>query len=692
MDLLQVPRFRNLSFQKKLYYSFLGTIAVTVILMGGIHWYLARSSYLQQSKESLAVASETALKTARLQNNIVLESLHSDISLITSWIRNQGKVFMTYTTGTLPLRDENGAVTEEITIPRLVAGPDFITLNHQLLDRLQETTGTTAAIFQFAPGDRLVQVSSNLKTDGKRETGRFLTAESPVYKALQQDRSCREIKKLNQQWYACVYQPFKEGLEEKLVGAIYVRKKIFTPEIVAIIKDINLSGKGYTFLIAPDGDLLFHPRLRDMKLQALSYGDKFRNAEKEVVAYRADGKERYAAVTHFQPWNMHFVSSVSRRDLTAGMNQQILFSSGLSAVSAFLLGILIVSLISRQIMAPMQKMSRMAREVAHGNFDYTFTYESDDTIGKTVESMKTMVQSLTELIGDLYKGIDTLASSSEYLNHIAAIMNNSSRSTADKTNTMASATEEMSANMNLVTETMKQVGNNVDTVASGAEEMNQTIEEVARNANQTREITDAAVSQAQVVSGKVNDLGKAAEEVGNVIETITSISSQTNLLALNATIEAARAGEVGKGFAIVATEVKELANQTAAATQEISQKIQAIQEQTSGTITEIAEISNIINKVNEFVNSVASSVDEQSATTADIAKSIAHVSQSVQEVSANIGQTSSASGRVAREVGEVNSSSGEIRDLSAQVNDRAKALQELAEKLKGLTSRFEKIA
>src|SRR5579862_2192236 len=139
--------------------------------------------------------------------------------------------------------------------------------------------------------------------------------------------------------------------------------------------------------------------------------------------------------------------------------------------------------------------------------------------------------------------------------------------------------------------------------------MNASIKEIARNATEAARIASGAVKVARETNDTVNKLGESSVEIGKVIKVITSIAQQTNLLALNATIEAARAGEAGKGFAVVANEVKELAKQTAAATEEISQKIEAIQQDTGGAVRAITEIGAIIDQINGIQNTTASAVE-----------------------------------------------------------------------------------
>jgi len=150
-----------------------------------------------------------------------------------------------------------------------------------------------------------------------------------------------------------------------------------------------------------------------------------------------------------------------------------------------------------------------------------------------------------------------------------------------------------------------------------------SIREIARNASKAATVVRTAVDVADATSRKVHHLGQSSEEIGKVIKVITGIAQQTNLLALNATIEAARAGEAGKGFAVVANEVKELAKGTAQATEEVSERIEAIQNDTKASVGAIAEISTITNQINDISHIIAAAVEEQTATTNEMGHHVA---------------------------------------------------------------------
>ena len=201
---------------------------------------------------------------------------------------------------------------------------------------------------------------------------------------------------------------------------------------------------------------------------------------------------------------------------------------------------------------------------------------------------------------------------------------------------MASNAEETAAEANVASAAAEQVSRNVTTVATAAEEMGASIREIAKNTNEAARVATSAVKVAAKTNATVAKLGESSAEIGNVIKVITTIAQQTNLLALNATIEAARAGEAGKGFAVVANEVKELAKQTAKATEDISRKIEAIQTDTKGAVEAIGQIGKIINQINDIQNTIASAVEEQTATTGEISRNVAEAAKGSNEIAQNI--------------------------------------------------------
>jgi hypothetical protein len=184
----------------------------------------------------------------------------------------------------------------------------------------------------------------------------------------------------------------------------------------------------------------------------------------------------------------------------------------------------------------------------------------------------------------------------------------------------------------------EQVSANVNTVAAAAEQMTASVQEIAHRAASAAKVASEAVQLTASTDTTVRQLSDSSTDIGDIIQVITGIAEQTNLLALNATIEAARAGEAGKGFAVVANEVKGLAKETAKATEEIGQKITAIQDGSSHAVDAISRITGIINQINDIQSTIASAVEQQSATTNEISRSVSEAATGSAAIAQNISQ------------------------------------------------------
>lgn len=286
-----------------------------------------------------------------------------------------------------------------------------------------------------------------------------------------------------------------------------------------------------------------------------------------------------------------------------------------------------------------------------------------DTEGKYlgVAIAWSFVTSRVELIKDLTEAANDLAGAATNVLSISSNLSAAAEETSAQANTASVASEEVNAG--------------VQTVATNMEEMTSAIKEITKTTNEAASMTTEAMGLAKNANSIINQLGQSSMDIGNVIKVISSIAQQTNLLALNATIEAARAGEAGKGFAVVANEVKELAKQTAKATGEITQKIEAIQNDSQNAINAIGEISVAIEKVNGYNGNIAASVEEQAATTNEVSRIVGESADGVKQISENVAQVSQAAANTGKDAGTAQGAAKGVGDIALKLKKYVERLK-----------------
>ncbi|GAA2575001.1 hypothetical protein GCM10010435_58530 [Winogradskya consettensis] len=323
-----------------------------------------------------------------------------------------------------------------------------------------------------------------------------------------------------------------------------------------------------------------------------------------------------------------------------------------AALTAF-----VVTVIRRQLAT----VAAALGAVADSDLTIAAQVRSRDELGRMAVAVNQAREGLRSTVAQLTGGARDLGTSTQQLTGVTARIGESAREAAAQAGLVAGAAGDVSGS--------------VQSVAAGSDEMGASIREIAQNANDAAQVASSAVGVAQSTNETVAKLGTSSAEIGDVVKVITAIAEQTNLLALNATIEAARAGDAGKGFAVVASEVKDLAQETARATEDISRRVETIQADTSSAVEAIGEISQIIQRINDYQVTIASAVEEQTATTAEMSRSIGEAAGGSSTIAANING-------VAQSAELTSSTLIEADDAVSQLNRVAGELRTVAERFR----------
>lgn len=342
------------------------------------------------------------------------------------------------------------------------------------------------------------------------------------------------------------------------------------------------------------------------------------------------------------------------------------------------------------VTGPLRKVSKMLGDIAKAEGDLTqrLPVEGNDEVGELSQWFNTFVEQVQQIVIRVGGSANTLVESSSRLSNTAGDLSGQADNTTQGSSRVVAAADQMSLRMSEASRSTQTMQTNISTVANAIEELATCIQDISGNTEKASSVAGQAANELEQSNSNIVELSSAASEISRVIETIEDIAEQTNLLALNATIEAARAGEAGKGFSIVANEVKELARQAAAATEDIRQRITAIQDATDKTTRSIGDIGRHVAQVNEFSTMIAAAIQEQNCTTQSIAEHINQTSSAVTQISDGVTESAQASEEIRASMVVVDQSARETATGASSAKATGEDVHRIADELQALMGTF----
>jgi len=383
------------------------------------------------------------------------------------------------------------------------------------------------------------------------------------------------------------------------------------------------------------------------------------------------------------------------------------------SIACMIVALFVLWYLAGTIVNPVSKVVDLSHALAKGDLSQKLHIELKDEIGSMAKALNDSCDNLRTMISQVADYSEIQASSSQEMSSVSSQMATTSEELSVQTDTVAAVTEQMSANvstmasaaeeMNVniqgISSTAEEISQNMNSIASSVEEMTSSIENVALSAKDGSEVANQAMDMSDTATLTMNTLSLAAKEIGEVTSLIKRIAEQTNLLALNATIEAASAGDAGKGFSVVANEIKELAIKSGQAANDIANKVKGVQENSSSAVEVIAGISDVISRMNESSAEISKSVEEQTSTSMEISGSVqqitsgvANIATSITELSRGSGDVSQSSAETAKSVNEVSANIQGISKAADETNSSAQQVKQTAEEIARVASRLHELA
>ncbi|MDY6987745.1 MAG: methyl-accepting chemotaxis protein [Thermodesulfobacteriota bacterium] len=483
----------------------------------------------------------------------------------------------------------------------------------------------------------------------------------------------------------------------------------------SFIGTVNADKSGCAYIYEGDGCVIAHPdKAKVLKLNVgeFDFGREMMAKGEGIITYTFEGDEMMAAYRPIKELGWTVTIGAVTSELFAPVKGVAYFNLVFGLAVTVCVAVALLGISRWSVVKPVSSAMSRLKDIADGDFTTRLDVTSEDEVGNLAREFNTFVEKLQGMIKDIGANARGLNTSSGALLALSNDMTASADEMSTQSDTVAGATEEMSANISSiataseemsaniqsVSSTAEQMSQNVNAVAFSIEEMSTALNDVAGGARGGSDIAGKAMQMSRGALETMNVLGKGANDIGEVTALIKRIAEQTNLLALNATIEAASAGDAGKGFAVVANEIKELANQSALAAEDIAKRIEGVQSNTEEAVKVIADISDVIDKINESSMVITKSVEQQKSTANEVSGNVHQTSSGIRDIAASISEVAkgandmaAAAAEAAKGVVEVSSNIQGVSKASSESNTRAQHVSNSAEELAKVAGQLQQL-
>ena len=675
MKLEKFSFYKNASLGKKI--ALLCAVSVLIVFIAG---GIITSAYLGDRLQKEALA-EVVMKTKILDSMFDVFDKSSRHS-----VEEVSGVLLSELSGPVTVNPDSTIKIGSSDTPEMKINGKIVNLSTGEVDRFTNITGGAVATVFARKGDDFYRVTTSLKKeDGSRAVGTMLDKGHPAYPLLLKGDTFVGKAKLFGKYYMTKYTPIKDG-SGKVIGSYFVGTDI-TDEFKKMsdtIKAITIGKTGYFFVMDGKGNMEIHPSLEGKNVLDKKDADG-KELNKYIIATKngtinynwkdTDGTVRAKTTTfsYFQDWDWYICSSSYDSEIRAGATRARNALFGLIVIGSLIVSVIIMIATNRSL-AGLSTLSEKVRAISKGDLTVIIECQTNDEVGKISNDMAQMTRNLKNMVGEIKSASDSIATGSEQFSASAEEISRTLNDQSGRAAQIATAADEMS-------QTVADVARNTATIALSATETatraNQGADVVAKSIAEARNATETVSTSASVIE----TLGKKSKEIGEIVDVIKDIADQTNLLALNAAIEAARAGEQGRGFAVVADEVRKLAERTGTATSKINEMIMSIQSEVGAAVTAMTNTSKQVEVGLQYSIKAGEQLDS-------IVQGVTQLEGMVQQIASATEEMSTASETISSDVQGVAGASDEISHGSDQIANSSSELTSLAVKLKMIVDQF----